>query len=241
MRVLSILLLLLPVLLQAQHLTVNRIELNGGDVIFHYSLSDTTPGRSFMVNLYASRDNYINPLTALSGDFGTEVKAGNDKQVTWHAGRELGSSFDGKISVEVRARVYVPFILFDDFSKIKRGKPHDVTWRGGTRQSTLNFELYNKKDEKVTTIPNINAAAGHTSLYIPTDVKTGSGYRFKIVDSKNKDQVVYTGRFTIKRKIPLVLVAAPVAILGGVVALTGGGEGGGGGPGEIPDPKDPPQ
>lgn len=239
MRILCTLLLFMPVLLRAQQLSVDRVELNGGDVIFHYSLNDSTPGRSFMVNLYASRDNYINPLTALSGDYGTEVKAGNEKKIIWHAGRELGSSFDGKVSVEVRARVYVPFILFDDFDKIKRGKPKNVTWRGGTRQSTLNFELYNKKDEKVTTIPNISAAAGHTGLYIPTDVKTGSGYRFKIIDSKNKDQVVYTGRFAIKRKIPLVLMAVPVAVLGGVVAFTGGGESGG--PGGIPDPKDPPQ
>ncbi|HET9052933.1 MAG TPA: hypothetical protein VFM90_02090, partial [Cyclobacteriaceae bacterium] len=172
MRILYILLLLVPVSLRAQQLTVNRVELDGANVIFHYSLNDTTPGRSFMVNLYTSRDNYINPLTALSGDYGTEVKAGNDKKIIWNASQELGATFDGKVSVEVRARVYVPFILFDDFGKIKRGKPKNVTWRGGTRQSTLNFELYNKKDEKVTTIPNVNAAAGYTNLFIPTDVKT---------------------------------------------------------------------
>lgn len=238
MRSLYSLLFLLPISLEAQQLSVSRVELNGAQVIFHYSLTDTVPGRTFTVNLYASRDNYVTPLTALTGDYGMEVKAGNDRKVSWNARQELGVAFDGKMAVELRARVYIPFIRFENFDKIKRGKPKEITWRGGTKQSTLNFELYNKKDEKVTVIPNISAAAGHTSLYIPTDVKTGKGYRFKIVDSKNKDQVVYTERFVIKRKVPLVLLALPAVVIGGAVVLTGGGEAGG--TGEIPDPKDPP-
>lgn len=237
--ILHFLLMILPLTGIGQQLLVTRVELNGGEVIFYYNLADTVPGRTFTVNLYASRDNYVSPLTALTGDQGIEVRAGNDKKVSWNALQELGSAFDGKISVEIRARVYVPFIQFENFDKVKRGKPKEVTWRGGAKQSTLNFELYNKKDEKVTTISNISAAAGYTSLYIPTHVKTGKGYRFKIVDSRNKDQIVYTGRFVVKRKVPLVLWLLPAVAAGAAVTLVG--ESGGGGAGEITDPPDAPK
>jgi hypothetical protein len=236
---LLIVLLLLTGTLCAQQLQVNRVELNGDNVILHYVLLDTVPGRSFTVNLYASRDNYINPLENLTGDYGPEIKPGIGKKVIWNAKQELGATFDGKVSVEIRARVYVPFIVFDNFDKIKRGKPKEITWRGGSRQNTLNFELYNKRDEKVTTvIANINAAAGNTSLSIPSDVKAGKGYRFKIVDSKNKDQVIYSSRFAIKRKVPLLVLALPV-VAGGAAVVMLGGEGGGG-LGEIENPKPPP-
>lgn len=222
---------------KGQSMEVKDVVLDGGNIVLHYSLHDTVPGRTFMVNLYTSHDNFITPASALQGDHGIGIKAGNDKRLTWNARQELGAAYSGKVAVEIRARVYVPFILFDDFESIKRGKPKDITWRGGARQSTLNFELYNRNDEKVITIPNINAQAGHTSLYIPTDVKSGRGYRLKIIDSRNRDQVVYTDRFVIRRKVPLALMAVPVVAAGGAIMLTGGG---GSSPGDIGDPPLPP-
>lgn len=233
-----VLLCVAPFAIHAQILDVKRIELKGDQIQIDYSLQDTVQGRSFIVNLYSSRDNYINPLSRLQGDHGMEVKTGNDKTVIWSAKQELGDKFHGVVSLEVRARVYIPFIRFDNFNTIKRGKPKEVTWRGGTRQNILNFELYNKKGEKVHVIPNISNS-GHTSLFIPTDVRPGKDYKFRIVDGKNKDQVVNSEPFTIKRKIPLLLLAIPVAAVGGAVMFTGGGEPSAGN-GEIPDPVDPP-
>lgn len=221
----------------AQTLEVKKIELRDDDVVINYSLSDTVPGRSFSVNLYASRDNYINPLTQITGDHGLEVSAGNDKTVRWHAKKELGDNFNGAVSVEVRARVYVPFIQVDKIGTTKRGKQKEVTWRGGTRQNILNFELLNAKGERVHVVPNISNS-GHTSLFIPPDVKPGKNYKFRVVDSKNKDQVVRTEPFAIKRKMPMVLYVIPVAVLGGVVSLLSSS--GGDSPGEIPGPPNPP-
>jgi hypothetical protein len=222
----------------AQSLEVNRIELAGDNIVLYYELRDSVPQRTYTINVYSSRDNYLNALTSVSGDYGLEIKPGNQKKITWNAKQELGSSFNGKVGVEVRARVYVPFILFDSFDKIKRGKPKDVTWRGGTRQNILNFELYNKDNEKVAVIPNVSNA-GHTSLFIPEDVKPGKGYRFKIVDSKNKDQVTYTQPFAVRRKVPLLYYVLGTAVVGGVVSLLIGDdppiE-----PTEITDPMGPP-
>lgn len=222
----------------AQSIAVKNVSLDGDNIILDYSLLDTVPDRSFSVSLYISLDNFVTPVKEVRGDHGVALKPGNEKKLIWSAKQELGASYTGKVSLELRARLYVPFIFFDDFDQIKRGKPKPVTWRGGSRQSTLNFELYNKNDEKVTTIPNINAEAGHTNLYIPTDVKPGKGYHFKITDGKNKDQVVYTGRFAVKRKVPLAAMALPVIAVGGVISLLGGGDGG---PGEIDGPPSPPE
>ncbi len=234
---LMLLLLLVTGTVSAQQLLVKQVELHGEQIIFHYSLSDTIPGRGYSINLYASRDNYVNPLTRVSGDLGLEVKPGNNLKVVWNAKEELGASFTGQVSVEIRARAYIPFIQFDGFEKIKRGKPKEITWRGGKSQNILNFELYNHKDEKVHTFANIPSGPGHYNMFIPTEIKTGKDYRFKIVDSKNKDQVVFSNRFTVKRKVPLVLFALPVVAAGGAIAFMGGGEGG---LGEIPDPHDKP-
>lgn len=230
---------LVPMLCQSQTLDVKRIELSGGNIVVHYSLMDTVPGRTYTVNLYASRDNYINPAVQLIGDHGLQVKPGNDRTVTWNAKQELGELFEGSVSVELRARAYVAFILFDNFDKIKRGKHQEVTWRGGNKQNVLNFELYNKKGEKVAVIPNV-PNAGHTSMLIPSDVKPGKGYTFKIVDSKNKDQVVKTESFTIKRKVPIAVLVAGVAAVGGGAALLGGGGEAASGDSAIGDPTGPP-
>lgn len=229
-------------MLYAQQLEVKRIELSGDDVIFYYTLLDSVPNRLFTINLYTSRDNYISPLEKLSGDVGQQIKSGNDRKVIWNARQELGDAFDGRVAVEIRARVYIPFLTFESFSKVKRGKATDIIWRGGARQHTLNFDLYNKKNEKVTTvIPNINAAAGHTSLTIPSDIKPGKGYRLKIVDNKNKDLYVESTPFTIKRKIPLLLIALPIAAAGGAASLLGGEKkGGGSGAGDMEGPPNPP-
>lgn len=240
MKYFILLLCTIPAVLQAQVLNVKSMEVNVDNLVIYYSLSDTVAGRDYTINLYASRDNYVNPLTQLSGDYGLAIKPGNDKKLIWNAKKELGEDFEGTVAVEVRARVYVPFILFDSFDKIKRGKHKEVTWRGGTKQNILNFELYNSKGKQVAVIPNVSNS-GHTRLYIPTDVKTGKDYRFRIVDSKNKDQIVYTETFSVKRKVPLVLLVAGVAAVGGGVVLLGGGESGGGsGTKEIGGPPNPP-
>jgi hypothetical protein len=73
-----------------------------------------------------------------------------------------------------------------------------------------------KDGEKVTSFPNI-ANVGHYTLTIPSSVKPGKGYSFKITDTKNKDQIVNTSTFAVKRKIPLLLKAVPVVLVGGLV------------------------
>jgi len=205
--------------IQAQNLEVKRIERNGDNLILYYNLTDTVIDRSYTVNLYSSRDNFLNPLAAISGDKGMEVTPGISKKLVWNAKQDLGAEFSDKISIELRARIYIPFIRFDAIEKIKRGKPTEVTWRGGTPQNILNFELY-RNGKKVDVIPNI-ANVSHTQLTLPVSVKPGKGYIFRIVDSKNKDQVVETPSFRVKRKVPLGVKLLPVLALGGALYIFG--------------------
>lgn len=221
----------------AQQFTIKRVELADQRVIVHYDLTDDVTGRSYTMNVYGSHDNYLNPLQKITGDAGLEVKPGLNKKFIWDPKSELGENFSGSVALEVRGRLYIPFVRFtgfEDYRVLKRGKPYQLTWSGGTQQNILNFDLY-KGDKKVSTFTNI-ANVGNYKLTLPTDTKPGKDYRFKISDTKNKDEVVYTGLFAVKRKTPLLVKVLPVLALGYLATMLAGGSDG---PNDIPDPIEP--
>jgi DNA-binding CsgD family transcriptional regulator len=220
---------------RAQLFTIKRIELLDQKVVLHYDLTDSVRGRSFTIAAYRSNDNFLNPLQHATGDIGLEVQPGNNKKIMWDAKTELGENFSGGISLEIRGKVYIPFVRFagfDEYKSIKRLRPYDITWNGGTSQNVLNFDLL-KGERKIMTFPNI-ANVGHYKLTLPRNIKPGKDYRFRVSDTKNKDEVVYTGKFIVKRKIPLLVKIVPVLALGYGATFLGGGD-----PWFIPDPVDP--
>lgn len=219
----------------AQEFTMKWVELAGDKLLIYYDLIDSVKDRRYTINLYSSLDNYINPLQKLSGDRGLEVKPGTNKKIIWNAKEELGAAFDGKVGLEIRGRLYIPFVRFtgfEDYKVRKRGVPFAITWSGGRPQNVLNFDLYNKEGTLVWTEPGVGNT-GNTEITIPTSVKPGSGYSFRISDAKNRDEVVNTGGFEIKRKIPLLLKAVAVAGIGGIIYLLSTKDGGSSGPEEI--------
>lgn len=217
-----LLLMLSGVALHAQEFSIKRIELTPETLILHYDLVDTIKARTYTINLFSSKDTYLAPLQKVKGDVGLEVRPGLNKKITWSSKEELGPAFRGDIELEVRGRVYIPFVKFEGFQDeqvIKRGKAKTITWSGGTRQNILNFTLY-RGEEYVDVIPNV-ANSGSYDLIIPTSVKPGKGYYFLVSDSKNKDQVMKTNTFTVKRKVPLGLKLLPIALLG-IIPFLGG-------------------
>lgn len=199
-----------------QDFTIKRVEVAADYVHIYYDLLDSAVNRTYTIKVFSSKDNFISPLTKVEGDVGLEIKPGGNKKISWNAMGELGADFDGDISLEVRGRLYIPFVRLDGLQKsMKRGRVHEITWTGGTQQNILNFDLY-QGDEKITSFPNI-ANVGHYSMLMPTSVKTGKGYRFKITDSRNKDQIVFTKEFAVKAKYPLALKVAPLVLVGGLV------------------------
>lgn len=208
----------------AQEFLIHKVELTAETVVIHYNLIDTTRERRYTVNVYSSKDNFLAPLQKILGDAGLEVTPGLNRKITWRSKEELGSTFSGDVEIEIRGRVYIPFIRFNDFQEnmaIKRGKAKTLTWTGGTRQNILNFAIY-KDDKFVDVIPNI-ANAGSYDVVLPTSIKPGKNYYFMVSDSKNKDQVMKTKNFTVKRKLPLVAKVLPVALVATIVPLLTGG------------------
>jgi hypothetical protein len=217
----GILLLCPSFLIHAQDVVIRQVELKDGNVVLHYDLVDENQDRKYTLRLYSSKDNFVQPLTLVTGDIGIGVPVGGNKQVTWNAREELDSAFSGNISLELKGQVYIPFITlsgFEDYGTFKRGKAYDLTWSGGRGDNVLNFDLYHG-DEKVWTQPNV-ANSGNLTLVIPTDVKPGRKYIFRISDAKNPDEVIYTVEFNVKRKVPQVVrIATMAAIVGGAAIL----------------------
>jgi len=106
-----------------QNVTIKKVELAGEKIIVHYDLDDSNSGNEYMLNLYASKDNYTTPLTKVKGDIGGEVKPGLDKKVEWSLIEEYGA-YKGRISLELRGKVYIAFAKlknFDTEKSYKRG------------------------------------------------------------------------------------------------------------------------
>jgi len=204
----------------AQEFAIKKVELTNSSIILHYDLIDTIKARTYSINVYSSKDNFLSPLQKLKGDAGLEVKPGMDRQIVWSSKEELGESFKGDIELEVRGRIYIPFVKFDGFQEeqvIRRGKPKTMVWSGGSRQNILNFAVYNKAGENVDVITNV-ANSGNYEMILPTTIKPGKGYYFLVSDSKNKDQVMKTPTFEVKRKVPLAVKIVPVVLIGGAIA-----------------------
>jgi hypothetical protein len=206
-----------PSLCPAQSLTIQKVEVDGDNIQVYYDLADSMAYRTYTVSLYSSLDDYVSPLKQVSGDVGIEIEPGRKKRITWRSKSEIRAGFEGKVALEVKARVYIPFVRLDKmYNTIKRTKKYKFTWTGGTAQNILNFDLM-KGDRKIESFPNI-ANVGHTDLAI-SNVRPGSGYYFRITDSKNKDQMVNSKPFTIKRRVPLLAKVIALAIGGGAAYL----------------------
>ncbi len=207
----------------AQTVTINKVELAGDKVIVYYKLENSNPSTNFLLNLYGSNDNFASPLAKVTGDIGSEVKPGLNKKVEWNIRQEYGN-YKGKLALEIRGKVYVPFVKLQNFtvaSSYKRGKTHDVLWTPGNTDP-VNIELFkgNERVQGSMSQPN-NGAFG---LNIPGNAKTGSDYRLKISSTKNSDEIIYSSNFKIKPKTPFILKAfVPLAIAGGAIVLLGGG------------------
>ncbi|ADR21101.1 hypothetical protein MATR_12690 [Marivirga tractuosa] len=205
---------LLTISVQAQRVEIKEIYFEEAKIHILYKLEDSKNDRAYQINIYSSKDNFISPLQAVDGDVGVEIYPGDTKEIVWDPFEEFGQDFSDDINIEIRGRVYIPFVKLDDFNyeSLKRGKSYEITWTGGASSNILNIALY-KGDTKVTVFSNIANVGEHT-LYIPKKTEVGEDYRLRISDKNNKDDVVFSKEFAVKRRIPLALQIAPVALVG---------------------------
>ncbi|MCK6618460.1 MAG: GPI anchored serine-threonine rich family protein [Cyclobacteriaceae bacterium] len=228
----------------AQTVAISWVEISGTKIIVHYDLETSNPNHEFTINLFSSKDNFSAPLTKVTGDVGNEIKPGKDKKIIWDVVAELGS-FKGDLELEVRGKIFVPFMKltnFDTEKKYKKGKSYPLTWTSGNMGGQIDIELYDGQT-RVHSDRNV-ANSGKFEWVIPGSVKPGSNYRLKFTDTKNREEVIYTKEFRIVPKMPMAAKALiGVAVAGGLAgALMAGGGGGGDGntSADLPGPPPPP-
>lgn len=202
-----------------QEIEITNVLQAGDKIQIQYNLIDDRIDRSYSVNLFTSKDNFIQPMNLVNGDVGIDISVGNNKLLIWDAKAELGADFDGNLSLELKGNYYVPFITVDGITngmEFKRTKNHDLIWAGGRGDNVLNFELYRGENlvKSFEEKPNI----GNTTLFFPR-VKPGDDYKLRISDTKNRDEVVFTNKFTIKRKYPLGAQLGAAFIIGAGVGF----------------------
>jgi hypothetical protein len=206
----------------AQSVTINKVELAGDKVIVHYNLENSNPSSNFLLNLYESKDNFSTPLARVTGDVGSEVKPGINKKIEWNIRQEYGN-YKGKLALELRGKVYVPFVKLQNYavaSSYKRGKAHEIVWQPGNTDP-INIELYKGKERVQGSMSQANNGA--FVLNISSSVKTGSDYHLKFTNIRSNEEVVITHDFKVTPKVPLLLKVLPVVLVGGAVVALGGG------------------
>lgn len=207
---------LLSLACTAQTVIIKRVQLAGEKIIVIYDLEDSNPNNEYLLNLYSSKDNFAKAAVNVTGDVGMDIKPGTDKKIEWNVVKEFGG-YKGKLSLEIRGKVYVPFVRlqgFDPKGTFRRGKNYQLAWKAGN-SNPINIELY-KSGERISGEVN-HPNNGAYTLFIPKHVKPGKGYKIKFSDSRNSEEMFYTGEFAIKPKIPLLLKVAPVVVVGVVL------------------------
>lgn len=239
-----VLILLSGCFAHAQKIAVKKIEVAGEKIIVHYDLDDGNPNNEYQVSLYSSKNGFSTPLAKVSGDVGDEVKIGLNKSIVWNVKEELGP-YKGRLSLEVRGKVYVPIAKLNNIStktKFKRGKSHNINWKPGN-SNAIHIELLNGGQRVSGELNQPND--GNFSLFIPQHASIGKDYTLRITDSRTNETVT-SQPFAVTRKVPLLLKVVPALAVVGVAAVlvTSGGSdpdpgGGGGGGSEIETPSFP--
>lgn len=203
--------------LMGQSLTIHEVALQDSNVVITYDLRDSLPRRSYTVKVYASSDQFLNPLTHVLGDVGLDIKPAMNHKIIIDIPAEWGKLFAGSVAFELRAREFIPFIstsAIDGFLVFRRKQSYELSWTGGTEQNVLNFELV-RNNKTITSFPNI-ANVGHHVITFPGYVHPGKGYQLRISDNANQDEVVMSQPFEIRRRVPLLLKGG----LGAMLAAT---------------------
>lgn len=210
---------------QAQQASIKKVELAGEKIIVHYDLEDSNPANEYQISLYSSQSNFTTALTKVTGDVGSQIKAGSNKRIEWNIRQELGP-YKGKLSLEIRGKMSIAVARINSISqgdKFKRGKSHLVTWKPGSN-NPINIELL-KSGQPISSQLN-QPNNGSYSLFIPPHTVVGKDYTLRITDTRDTENVVESHPFVVARKVPLLLKVLPVVVVGGVAAVLVGGGGG---------------
>jgi len=103
-------------------------------------------------------------------------------------------------------------------AKFKRGRMIDIKWTGGDPEQDYALDVFDGKFHyrHVAELKN----SGSYPWIIPSDVKPGKEYKFKLTNTDDFGESAFSKTFIIKRKVPIAAWIIPGAIVvGGAVFL----------------------
>ena len=197
-----------------------RLEQTGDKIIIHYDFKASSNDNVYQVKLYHSINGYSKPISLARGDLGDRITPGNAKRIEWYAREELGT-YKGDLIVEIRIFLTPEGIYIQSpaqNAKIKRGGALNINWSGGINDDKVSINLL-RNGEIVENITNNVANNGSYSWASASSIKPGKTYTIQISGTSTAGAQSTSNPFTIKRKIPLWLLIAPVAVVGATVAV----------------------
>jgi hypothetical protein len=204
---------LYSITLHAQRFENVKAMFNNGTVVITYDITGSSQGQKFNVEIFGSHNNYSVPLKAVSGDVGTNVIGGMNRQIQWNAAAELGS-YTGDIVFRLRgAPAPVPF-SFVSPSSVRRGKSAKIKWVGGSPNQQVRLEVI-QNGNVVNSVTTGTANTGEYTWAVPSDIAKGD-YNLKITAGSETAQ---SGAIKVKSKLPMLLIVAPVVVVGVLIAV----------------------
>lgn len=193
-----------------------------------YDLIYDEPGSKVIVTVFGSHNNFETPILNLSGDI-DEVLPGPNRRIEWSV-KDLPKNYSDDITFRFKGEIIHGWKFLNPANgTLRRGKGYTLKWMGGNPSDTITLKFISPEQiTNITTTKN----TGFYKWRVPKKLKTGSGYVIRL--SKGKE--VYEQQIIMKRKIPLVLIAVPVA---GLAIFLGISDSGSSGPGDLPNAPKP--
>jgi hypothetical protein len=208
------LLLFIPTLAFTQSISNVRAENQNGKVIVTYDLNGTNDVK-YVITLYGSHDNFQASLKYVAGDVGKGVAAGTNKRIEWDIAQEL-ISYQGNITFKIRGEVIpLPLAIKTPAAgaTVRLGKSKPITWSGGRQGQSIRIELM--KDGAVAQSIGETTNTGAYQWSVPKDLAKGN-YQIRLTGG---NETLNSETFNVKKKIPIWMIAAPVIVVGVVVAI----------------------
>jgi hypothetical protein len=211
---LSALLLVLAESAHAQSIENVKAQMQDKSVLITYDLTGK-PDQKFHISLYGSHNNYASPLRLVTGAVGDGLTAGKSKVIEWRVGEEL-VTYTGQIVFRLKGEIMAgPLTLQSPAanSVVKLGKMKEIKWSGGKQSATTRIDLL--QDGRVIRSIHEGTNTGAFAWKVPKDVAKGK-YDLRITAGQETAQTI---PLEIKSGLPLWMIIAPIAVVGGVAVF----------------------
>jgi len=201
-----------------------RTQKDEDKIIIIYDLESIDQGDKVIVSIFSSLDNFVLPLTDVSGDLGI-VSPGPNKRIVWKVGEKIANDFQG-ISFRFKQEKFIGWkILNTTSTNFTRGKSNMIRWEGGNTNDIVTIQLVKPGLEVQDLLQTKNK--GLFTWNTPKDFKPGNGYAIRISSGENSIE----HRFSVKRKVPIGYFGIPVGLAAILVVVLGNS----GGSNDLPD------